>query len=132
MSTEVRRIIWPRILGIKTETIFTGRSLTCLFEVQSLIKKDAKRTLAFQNGRTNEEVNILENQLESLLTLLLNKNPDFQYYQGLNDVAGNLLLIFNPSLALLIMEKICHLYLQYLLYIFQSFKRISYIILISS
>jgi len=115
ISKSIRCKVWPLILGIDKSTYTPIKIDSPAKDDELIIRHDSKRSFTSLKGIGEYITNYYQKELESLIKELLMRNPTMKYYQGLNYVAENFLLVLESPNALLAVEAVYKYYLKYLL-----------------
>ena len=103
------RVMSKNEAGVSPKTSSIG-----IQEQRSIIANDVARTFNVMKGYGAKERAQLREQLQVLLEQLLDRNPNFNYFQGLNHLAAGFLLVLSPSWSLEANEAVCKHHFQYL------------------
>lgn len=106
ISDDLRRIIWPRLVGIDPAAVEPPPSLDQLrtHPEYNQVILDVNRSLKrFPPGIPYEQRIALQDQLTVLILRVIIKHPELKYYQGYHDVAVTFLLVVGDEVAFDIM-----------------------------
>uniref|UniRef100_A0A061RHK5 Tbc1 domain family member 20-like isoform x1 n=1 Tax=Tetraselmis sp. GSL018 TaxID=582737 RepID=A0A061RHK5_9CHLO len=115
-TTEIRRKVWPRLLGISS----TGDSAMCLqseskrerHRDSAVVEADVQRSLwHLTEGWGDAERGECRAALKRLLNTVICAHEGTYYYQGLHDIASVLLLTLGEELSLAALGKLTRTHL---------------------
>ncbi|ODV94594.1 hypothetical protein PACTADRAFT_34347 [Pachysolen tannophilus NRRL Y-2460] len=108
LTVELRRKIWPILMGIKDINAINHVNLETNRQVdyktlpkhkdEDQLKLDVDRSFVFYpREKSDFEISILREKLMILVTKILRFNPLLNYYQGYHDIASIFLLVFKDE-----------------------------------
>ncbi|XP_048508242.1 TBC1 domain family member 20 isoform X2 [Athalia rosae] len=118
VNDDMRRILWPRLLGLKNEDLTPVDRLENVHEqipndVYQQILKDVVRSAShFPPGSTEEEIAAFENEMTQMICWVLHRHKKLNYYQGYNDVAATVLMVMGLQNGLYVLEQISLKFLE--------------------
>lgn len=107
VSDDLRRRVWPRLVGIDPDCVDPAPNLSDLksHREYNQVILDVNRSLKrFPPGIPYEQRIALQDQLTVLILRVIIKYPHLRYYQGYHDVAITFLLVVGEDVAFHVME----------------------------
>ncbi|XP_055303037.1 TBC1 domain family member 20 [Sitodiplosis mosellana] len=107
VSDDLRRQVWPRLVGIDPNSVDPAPNLEDLksHREYNQVILDVNRSLKrFPPGIPYEQRIALQDQLTVLILRVIIKYPHLRYYQGYHDVAITFLLVVGEEVAFHVME----------------------------
>lgn len=107
INDDLRREVWPRLVGIDPNTVERAPTLDELrnHPEYNQVILDVNRSLKrFPPGIPYEQRIALQDQLTILILRVIMKYPHLKYYQGYHDVAVTFLLVVGDEIAFHVME----------------------------
>ncbi|XP_031624630.1 TBC1 domain family member 20 [Contarinia nasturtii] len=107
VSDDLRRQVWPRLVGIDPNTVDPAPNLEDLksHREYNQVILDVNRSIKrFPPGIPYEQRIALQDQLTVLILRVIIKYPHLRYYQGYHDVAITFLLVVGEEVAFHVME----------------------------
>ncbi|XP_064298013.1 TBC1 domain family member 20-like [Phalacrocorax carbo] len=110
LCPELRRHVWPRLLGIDPGHLPprpAPPALQAHRDRGQVLLDVARLAPRFPPGMRAEQRRVLQEQLGGLILHVLRAHPQLHYYQGLHDVALTLLLVLGQRRAAPLLERLC-------------------------
>lgn len=110
MSDELRRIIWPKLLGInfKIHTKIYKKS-----KYSEQIEKDIDRSMwKFTKNATELERQFKRIQLSRIVNTVISSDNNLHYYQGFHDICEVFLLVCGEYESIPCIQRLCKYYLK--------------------
>ncbi|XP_039767627.1 TBC1 domain family member 20-like isoform X4 [Ornithorhynchus anatinus] len=109
LSDQVRRRVWPRLLGLNPYDLppHPGRGPLRDHRDSHQVRMDVERSLGrFPPGMRAEQRSVLQGQLVALILAVLHGRPELHYYQGYHELALVFLLVLGPRSATALLDRL--------------------------
>ena len=116
-SMELRKLIWPTLLGIDDISNFMNDWKENLQnnEYSEIIQRDVHRSLFgldITEEFTEEEREFKRTQLSNIINGVINKNPNLHYFQGFNSICTVFLLLGDEDLGFKMSYQCAELFIK--------------------
>jgi len=115
VSNDVRIQAWPKLLNVDPTKKLRRRSWDELTQHRDYnqVVLDVRRSLRrFPPGLTEEEQELLQEKLNTLILRVLCEHEDLHYYQGYHDICVTFLLAVGEDMAFALMDRLSNHHLR--------------------
>ena len=115
MTNNLRRRVWPKLLGINRYAIPDYRSYIDPHKDELQVKCDVERSLYNYDVTKKWDDELREKRrtsLSNIIMAILSRHPQLHYFQGFHDIVAVFLLIAEEDhLAFALTEQVCLIYM---------------------